>query len=127
MAKVKQLTVALENRPGTLAHAAKVLADAKVNVLALVGSTAVAQGSVQVVVDNVNKAKKALGGAGLSYTEGTLEQFELANKPGALAELAGKLAKKGINIDCAYATVHKSARKAVVVLGTSKAGETVSA
>jgi len=89
MAKVKQLTVALENRPGTLAHVAKVLADAKVNVLALLGSTAVAQGSVQVVVDNVAKAKKALGGAGLSYTEGTLEQFELANKPGALAELPG--------------------------------------
>jgi hypothetical protein len=123
MAKVKQLTVALENRPGTLAHVAKVLADAKVNVLALLGSTAVAQGSVQVVVDNVNKAKKALGGAGLSYTEGTLEQVELANKPGALAELAEKLAKKGINIDCAYATVHKSAKKAVAVLGTSKAGE----
>ncbi len=77
------------------------------NVLALLGSTAVAQGSVQVLVDNVNKAKKALGGAGLSYTEGTLEQVELANKPGALAELAGKLAKKGINIDCAYATMPK--------------------
>ena len=105
MAKVKQLTVALENRPGTLAHMAKVLADAKVNVLALLCSTAVAQGSVQVVVDNVNKADKALGGAGLSYTEGTLEQFELANKPGALAQLASKLAKKGINIDSAYATM----------------------
>jgi hypothetical protein len=76
MAKVTQLTVTAENRPGTLAHAAKVLADAKVNVLALLGSTADAQGSVQVVVDNVNRAKKALGGAGLSYTEGTLEQFE---------------------------------------------------
>jgi len=124
MAKVKQLTVALENRPGTLAHMAKVLADAKVNVLALLCSTSVAQGSVQVVVDNVNKAKKALGGAGLSYTEGTLEQFELANKLGALAQLAGRLAKKGINIDCAYATVHKGSKKAVVVLGTSKAGET---
>ena len=119
MAKVKQLTVALENRPGTLAHAAKVLADAKVNVLALLGSAAVAQGSVQVVVDNVNKAKKALGGAGLSYTEGTLEQIELPNKPGALAELAGRLAKKGINIDCVYATMPKGAKKAVVVLGTS--------
>ncbi|MFI5108964.1 MAG: hypothetical protein ACHP78_08975, partial [Terriglobales bacterium] len=59
-----------------------------------------------------------------SYTEGTLEQFELANKPGALAELAGRLAQKGINIDCAYATVHKGAKKAVVVLGTSKAGDT---
>ena len=92
--------------------------------MALLGSTAVAQGSVQVVVDNVNKAKKALGGAGLSYTEGMLEHIELANKPGALAELAGRLAKKGINIDCAYATAHKGAKKAVVVLGTSKAGET---
>jgi hypothetical protein len=124
MAKVKQLTVALENRPGTLAHVAKVLADAKVNVLALLGSTAEAQGSVQVVVDNVNRAKKALSGAGLSYAEGTLEQFEVANKPGALAQLAGRLAKKGFNIDCAYATVHKGVKKAVVVIGTSQAGET---
>src|SRR5438552_18609387 len=54
MAKVKQLTVALENRPGTLAHMAKVLADAKVNIVALLNSTAGAQGSAQVVVDNVN-------------------------------------------------------------------------
>jgi len=123
MAKVKQFTVALENRPGRLAHVAEVLAGAKVNVLAVLGSTAGQQGSVQVVVDNANKARKALAGAGLAYTEGTLEQFELPNKPGALAQLAGKLAKKGINIDCAYATVHKSAKKAVVVLGTSKAGE----
>jgi hypothetical protein len=123
MAKVKQLTVPLQNRPGALAEVARVLADAKVNVLAVLGSTAGAQGSAQVVVDNINKAKKVLGGAGLSYTEGTLEQFELNNKPGALAQLAGKLAKKGINIDCAYATVHKSAKKAVVVIGTSKSGE----
>ena len=83
MAKVKQLTISLENQPGALARAAQVLADAKVNMVALLASTSGTQGSMQVVVDNVNKAKKALGGAGLSYTEGTLEQFELANKPGA--------------------------------------------
>jgi hypothetical protein len=122
MAKVKQLTISLENQPGALARVAHVLADAKVNIVALLGSTSGTQGSAQVVVDNVSKAKKALGGAGLSYAEGTLEQFELANKPGALAELAGKLAKKGINIDCAYATVHKSTKKAVVVVGVSQRG-----
>jgi hypothetical protein len=66
----------------------------------------------------------ASASARASYTEGTLEQFELANKPGALAELAGKLAKKGINIDSAYATMPKGAKKAVVVLGASKASET---
>jgi len=123
MARVKQLIVSLENRPGTLAHMAKVLADAKVNITAMLCSAAGAQCSAQVVVDNVNSAKKALAAAGLSHTEGTLEQVELANKPGTLAELAGRLAKKGINIDCIYATMPKGAKKAVVVLGTSKAGE----
>jgi len=119
MAKVKQLTVSLENRPRTLAHLAKLLADAKVNVVALLGSTAGAQGSAQVVVDNVNRAKKALDKAGLSYTEGTLEQVEVENKPGALAEFAAKLAKKGINIDSAYVTAPKGAKKAVLLLATS--------
>jgi hypothetical protein len=123
MAKVKAFTVQLENRPGTLAHVAKVLADAKVNVLAFLGTAAGAQGSVEMVVDNANKAKKALGRAGLLYVEGTLEEFELTNRPGALAQLAGKLAKKGINIDCAYATVQNRVKKAVVVLATSKTGE----
>jgi hypothetical protein len=121
MAKVRQLTVAVENQPGSLAQVAKTLADAKVNIVALLGSTAGAQGSVQMVVDDLNKAKKALTGAGLSFTEGTLEQFELANKPGALAELAGRLAKKGINIDSAYATMPKGATKAVVLFATSEA------
>jgi len=59
------------------------------------------------------------GAAGLPFTEGTLEQVELANKPGALAQLAGRLAKKGINIDSAYATMPKGAKKAVVVLALS--------
>ena len=124
MAKVKQLTVSLENRPGTLAQMAKVLADAKVNITALLCSAAGAQCSAQVVVDNVNNAKKALGAAGLSYTEGILEQVELANKPGTLAELTARLAKNGINIDCVYATMPKGAKKAVVVLAASKAVET---
>ena len=51
--------------------------------------------------------------AAQTYTEGTLEQFELNNKPGALAQLAGKLAKKAINIDSASATMPEGAKKAV--------------
>jgi hypothetical protein len=119
MAKVKQLTVSLENRPGALAHVTRILADANVNILALLGSTAGTQGSVQVFVDNVNKAKRALNAAGVSFGEGTLEQVELPNKAGALAQLTDKLAKKGVNIDSIYATAPKGAKKAVVVLATS--------
>ena len=120
MAKVKQLTVALENRPGALAQMAQTLADAKVNVVALLGSSAGVEGSAQLVVDDIRKAKKALDKAGMSYKDGTLEQFELNNKPGALAEVTGKLAKKGINIDAAYATMPKGAKKAVLLVATSQ-------
>jgi hypothetical protein len=120
MAKVKQLTVALENQPGALAGVARILADAKVNIVALLGGAVGAQGSAQLVVDDFSKAKKALGKAGKSYTEGTLEQFELNNKPGALAEAAEKLAKKGLNIDSAYATAPAGAKKAVLLVAVSQ-------
>jgi hypothetical protein len=117
MSKVKQLTVALENRTGALAQMAQVFADAKINVVALfVGNST----GPQVVVDQIGKAKKALDKAGMSYKDGTLEQFELNNKPGVLAEVAGKLAKKGINIDAAYATMPKGAKKAVLLVATSQ-------
>src|SRR5712692_8023248 len=64
MAKAKMLTVSCENRPGTLARLARVLGDAKVNVLAFLTTTSGTEGSVQLLVDNVNKGRKALDGAG---------------------------------------------------------------
>ena len=69
MAKAKQLTVSCENRPGTLAHVATVFGDAKVNILAFVTTTSGAEGSVQLLADTANKAKQALEGPGLSYSE----------------------------------------------------------
>jgi len=119
MAKAKQLTIPCENRPGTLAHIARTLGDAKVNILAFVTTTSGTEGSVQVVVDNVNKAKKALEGASLSYTESDVLYVELPNLPGALGSYAGKLATKDINITSGYAATAKGTKKASVVLAVS--------
>jgi len=119
MPKAKQLTVSCENRPGTLSHIAKVLGDAKVNILAFVTSTSGTEGSVQVVVDNANRARKALEGAALSYSEADVLHVELPNLPGALGSFAGKLASKEINISSGYATVAKGAKRATVVLAVS--------
>lgn len=98
MPKTAQLTVSVENRPGTLAHVARVLGDARVDIRALLTTSAGSAGSVHVVVDNVNRAKKALDHEGLPYTEQTVLRVELSNKPGALGFFAGKLAAKGINV-----------------------------
>ncbi len=119
MAKAKQLTVPCENRPGTLANVARVLGDAKINILAFLTTTSGTEGSVQLVVDKLEKAKKALDGVGLSYTEANVLHVELPNLPGALASFTGKLAAKEINITSGYATTVKGSRKASVVLAVS--------
>ena len=72
------------------------------------------------MLGNVAKAKRALSAAQFAYTEGTLDRVELPNKAGALADFAAKLAKNGVNIDAAYGTVPKGARKSGLLLATSK-------
>ena len=119
MPKAAQLTVSVENRPGTLAHVARVLGDAKVDIRAFLTTSSGSAGSVEVVVDGVNRAKKALDREGLRYSEQAVLHVELPNKPGALGHFAGKLAAKGINVTAGYASTVKTAKKASIVLAVS--------
>ena len=115
MAKTKQFTISVDNRPGAVARIAKVLGDAKVNILALLGTAQGTTGTVQLVAENAKKAKKALDGARISYQERAAEQYELPNKAGALAERLAGLEKKGVNLGSIHATAAKGGKKAVVV------------
>jgi hypothetical protein len=115
MAKIKQFTIAVENRPGAVAELARVLGNAKVNVLALLGTAQGTGGTIQLVAEDARRAKKALDEAKISYQETAAEEFELPNKAGALAESLQKLAARGVNLNSIHATAAKGGRKAVVV------------
>ncbi|MGA2858787.1 MAG: ACT domain-containing protein [Candidatus Sulfotelmatobacter sp.] len=115
MAKIKQLTIAVENRPGAVAEIAKALGNARVNVLSLMGTAQGTGGTIQLVAEDAKRAKKALDEAKISYQEAAAEEYELPNKAGALAQYLEKLATKGVNLSSIHATVSKSGRKAVVV------------
>jgi hypothetical protein len=119
VARAKQLTVSHENLPGMLAHIAKVLGDAQVNILAFVTTTSGREGLTHLIVDRSDTAKKAFAGAGLAYTEADVLHLELPNTPGALGKFARKLAQEGINITLGYATGGKGSRKTTVVLAVS--------
>lgn len=119
MPKMRQLTVSCENRPGTLADIAGILGKAKVNILALNASSAGAMGYIQFVVDNGSKAKKVLEDNGISCYEEFVLHTTLPNVPGALSQLARKLAAKDINIGACYQTTVKGEKKASVVLAVS--------
>ena len=119
MPKVKQLSVSHENRPGMLAEIAKALGDQKINILSCLTTTSGTEGTTHLLVDNINKAKKALAGARLSYTEADVLHVELPNKPGALGKFAMELADNNINITSGYATGGKRSKRTAVVLTVS--------
>lgn len=119
MAKVTQFTVSVENRPGTLAQVARCLGNEGVNILGFLTGTVGAAGYAQVTVDDTAKAKTALDREKLPYMEQTVLQTEIPNKPGALAEFAGRLAEKNINITSAFASTVAGAASGCVILATS--------
>ncbi len=127
MAKTKQFSIALDNQPGAVAKIAQTLGDAKVNILSLLGTAQGASGSVQLVVDDARRAKKALDAARVSYMETPAEEFELPNKPGALALHLEKLAAKGVNLSSIHATAAKGGKKAVIVVTVEAAAKSASA
>jgi hypothetical protein len=115
MPKTKQFTVIVGNQPGALAQIAKTLGNSKVNILALLGTAQGTNATVELVVEDPRRAKKALDGAGLTYQETTAEEYELQNKPGALAQCLEKLAARGVNLNSICATASKGGKKAVLV------------
>lgn len=119
MARVKQFTVSHENLPGMLAHIARVLGDAQVNILAFLTTASGSEGLTHLIVDRSDTAKKAFASAGLAYTEAEVLQFELPNTPGALGKFVRKLAEEDVNISLGYATGGKGSRKTTVVLAVS--------
>ena len=90
MPRMTQLTVSCENRPGTLAEITGILGKAKVNILAFSASSAGAMGYVQLIVNNTNRAKKALNAQGISCYEEQVLHVTLPNVPGALSRFASK-------------------------------------
>ena len=112
MPRAKQLTLTHENLPGMLASIARILGSEKVNILSCLTLTSGTTGTTHVVVDNVDKAKKALASARLQYTEGDVIRLELPNTPGALGRFASSLAQEDINIILGYQTSAKHSRKA---------------
>jgi hypothetical protein len=127
MAKTKQFSIAIQNQPGAVAEIAKTLGNAKVNILALLGTAQGTSGSVQLVVDDARRAKKALDAAKIAYQETPAEEYELPNKPGALAQCLEKLQAKGVNLNSIHATAAKGGKKAVVVYTVQAAAKAATA
>lgn len=121
-----QLTAILPNRPGALADLLDILSDNEINVLALSVVDTAEHGLVRLVVDGPAEAQAALEQCGMPFGVSKILSVELPNAPGALGDLARRLAKGKINIDYVYGSALGAGETAFALVGVSDIGKAAS-
>jgi hypothetical protein len=110
---LKDLTIELDEKVGSVATAAEALGKAGVNIEGICGFVVGGKGVGHVLVEDAGKARQALQTAGARVTgEQDALVLDIEDKPGALGKLTRKIADAGVNLSAVYL-----ATKTRVVIG----------
>ena len=108
----KDLTVILENRPGTLADLGEALGGAGINLDAMCSFLCEGRGVIHILVEDADGARIALEAAGLTVeSERDVFVFDAQDRPGMLGETMRKLGNAGVDVDLLY----KATQTALVI------------
>ena len=114
-----QLSAFLENKAGALAALAADLGRHDVNIRALTIANLTDHAVVRFVVSDARKALHLLGERGVLVVVSDVLAIDMPDRPGALAVVTRQLARAGVNINYAYASVPAVQGEAVVYLHVS--------
>ena len=117
---ITQLSVFLENRPGQLAAAIRLLSDAGVNLRALSLADTKDFGLLRLIVDDLPKAKAVLSERSI-VLETPVLAVRMDDKAGALNKVLQLLENTQINVEYMYAFTGAAAGSAYVVLRVDNA------
>ena len=97
------LTVFLENRPGTFADLGEALGKAGINIDGICGFPSEGGGIVHLLIADAASARRALQAAGIEVrSERPVLVMDVEHRPGELGRVCRRLADRGVNIDLAY-------------------------
>lgn len=120
-----ELTIRMDNRPGSLGRVCTALADRGVNITAFQSIPSEQTILVCLVVDNPAAAEASLDAQGINYSIGEVAQVKLPRGPGQLARAACKLGEANINIHYAYSGVEPNTNEPLVIFGVTDLGRAV--
>lgn len=111
----KQITVFLENRPGTLSAVIETLRASDLNMRALSLSEGLDVGYLRIIADKHDAAVAALKKAGHMLLEREVVLLTVANKPGGLSGAIKTWADAGINVEYAYSADDDNVEQSLIV------------
>ena len=113
---IKQLSVFVENKKGSLHEITDALAEAKINLRSMCVADTTNFGIVRIIADEPERAKELLDKAGHAANIREINAFAVPDVPGGLAKVLNLLETNGVNIEYMYALVTSEVGKAYAVL-----------
>ena len=117
MARAKEFTITIEDKPGALGRCFVALAERGVNILAFQSYVEEGESLARILVDDPASAQAVLGGLHMIFEETDVAVVRLAHRPGELGRAASRLGEKHINIDYSYCGLEPGSTRALVVFG----------
>ena len=112
---ITQLSIFLENKPGHLQNALKVLADNNLNIYTLTIAEALDFGIVRMIVQDADKACSVLKDNHFICSLTEVLAIELDDSPGSLYKALDAFRTRNLNIEYMYAFTEKRGDKAVMI------------
>ena len=113
---IKQLTVFIENKKGTVVTVTEILAANNINIRALSIAETQDFGMLRLIVNDEMTAEKALAEKGYAFRTIDVVGVKINDEPGKLSAALSVLDKADINVEYLYAFMSSSAEYAYVVL-----------
>jgi hypothetical protein len=117
MAKAKEFTVTIPDKPGALGKCFNALAERGVNIFAFQSFVEGPESLVRFVCNDPAAANAVLGGLRMIFEETEVAVAQLPNRAGALGRAAGRLGEGGINIDYSYCGFEPGSPLGMLVFG----------
>ena len=121
---IKQLSIFVENRQGSLHEITDSLAAAGINLRSMVVADTSNYGIVRIIADDPDRAKILLDNEGHAANVRLVNAFAVPDVPGGLASVLRILEGNGVNIDYMYALITSENGKAYSVMRTGNVEET---
>lgn len=113
--EIKQISVFLENNVGRIGEVTKVLAEAGINMRAISIADTADFGILRLIVNENDRAVKALNDAGFTTRETNVVAVEIKDIPGSLAKVMELFQKSKVNIEYLYTSPEGKEGYAVVI------------
>jgi len=123
--KIRQISIFIENKPGHLRSACRLLADSGIDVESMALADTEQFGILRFIVKDWAKAKQVFENEGLVVRESEMVAVSVDDRPGGLADVLDILDQTQLNIEYMYGHSSRNQKKAILFFRFNNVDEAI--